>query len=745
MMVDKKVITLDSDFINQVKKEIRPHWGELGWVTYKRTYARWLDDKNRSENWDETVKRVIEGNINLDPRLNHPTPQIIKELTNEAQQLFKLVYGLSATPSGRNLWISGTDYQKRNGDSLNNCWFIAIRPQKYGDSHISPDYLKKDQRAVSMPFSFTFDQLMKGGGVGFSVVDSNINQIPTVNQEVELSVVIDKNSKSYAPSLEKGAIDLDEWKKEHEKDQDYVYYKLPDTREGWVLANARLIDMHFNATNPENKKKLVLDISNIRPYGAKIHGFGGTTSGPMPLVEMFFDINQVLNNRAGKNLTAVDATDICNLIGKTVVAGNVRRSAELALGSSDNQDFIKMKQDKEKLYHHRWASNNSVAINSKFKDYDPIADGILHNGEPGVVNLELSRNYGRIVDGYQPGIDNEVEGTNPCGEISLSNGEPCNLFEVFPFIAEKQGWDLKEAFALAARYTKRVTFSHYDWEVSRNAINKNRRIGVSMSGIQDWLLNDLGHRVVIGFKDAEDPATGEKIKKAIYDPKGIKVVDQLYQAVVGADRKYSQELHCNPSIKHTTVKPSGTVAKLAGVSEGMHFHYSGYLIQRIRFQESDPLLPALRACGYHTEPDIYTEHTIVVDFPIKAANADSKNFASAGTVSIAEQFATQAFLQTYWSDNAVSCTVTFQDNESKQIAPLLHQYRHTIKSTSLLPYYGGSLKQAPKQPISKDIYLERKKQITGDVEAFFEAENDDVKGLELVDQSDCASGACPIK
>lgn len=415
------------------------------------------------------------------------------------------------------------------------------------------------------------------------------------------------------------------------------------------------------------------------------------------------------------------------------------------LGSSDDQDFIKMKQDKEKLYHHRWASNNSVAINSKFKDYDPIADGILHNGEPGVVNLELSRNYGRIVDGYQPGIDNEVEGTNPCGEISLSNGEPCNLFEVFPFIAEKQGWDLKEAFALAARYTKRVTFSHYDWEVSRNAINKNRRIGVSMSGIQDWLLNDLGHRVVIGFKDGEDPATGEKIKKAIYDPKGIKVVDQLYQAVVGADRKYSQELHCNPSIKHTTVKPSGTVAKLAGVSEGMHFHYSGYLIQRIRFQESDPLLPALRACGYHTEPYIYTEHTIVVDFPIKAANADSKNFASAGTVSIAEQFATQAFLQTYWSDNAVSCTVTFQDNESKQIAPLLHQYRHTIKSTSLLPYYGGSLKQAPKQPISKDIYLERKKQITGDVEAFFEAENADVKGLELVDQSDCASGACPIK
>lgn len=739
-------ITLDPDFIAQTKKEVTPHWGELGWVTYKRTYARWLDDKNRSENWDETVKRVIEGNINLDPRLkNNPSKKTIHELTAEAKQLFRLVYGLAATPSGRNLWISGTDYQKRNGDSLNNCWFISIRPQKYGNSHIVPAYLTQDQVAPSMPFSFLFDQLMKGGGVGFSVVDENINQIPKLDQKVDLTIVIDKQSKSYDASLKLGATDLDEWKKTNQEKEDYIYYKLPDTREGWVLANARLIDMHFNSTNPENKKKLVLDISDIRPYGAKIHGFGGTASGPMPLIEMLFDINQILNERAGQKLTAVDATDICNLIGKTVVAGNVRRSAELALGSSNNQDFITMKQDKKKLYHHRWASNNSVAINSEFDNYQPIADSILHNGEPGVVNLELSRNYGRIKDGYQAGIDGEVEGTNPCGEISLANGEPCNLFEVFPFIAQKQGWDLKEAFKLAARYTKRVTFSPYDWEVSRKIINKNRRIGVSMSGIQDWILSTFGQRVVTGFKTATDSETGKEIKDPVYDPEIIKTVDGLYQAVVDADKDYSQELNCNTSIKHTTVKPSGTVAKLAGVSEGMHFHYSGYLIQRIRFQETDPLLPALKDCGYRTEPDIYTPHTICVEFPIKAANADSDNFASAGTVSIAEQFATQAFLQTYWSDNAVSCTITFQNDESDQIAPLLHQYRYAIKSTSLLPYYGGSLKQAPKEPISKEKYEKADNHITGNVEIVFEQTNEDQKGLELVDQSDCDNGACPIK
>lgn len=739
-------ITLDQGYIDQVKQNVTPHWGELGWVTYKRTYARWLPEKNRSENWDETVKRVIEGNINLDPRLkDSPSTEVVNELTDEAKDLFKLVYGLGATPSGRNLWVSGTDYQKRNGDSLNNCWFIAIRPQKYGDSHIVPDYLGQKQKAVSMPFSFLFDQLMKGGGVGFSVVQDNIKKIPAVDNKIDLTIVIDKKSASYADSVKLGATDKAEWAKQNEGKSDYIYYNLPDTREGWVLANARLIDMHFNQTNSENKTKLVLDISRIRPYGAKIHGFGGTASGPMPLVEMLFDINNIINNRVNSNLISVDCTDICNLIGKTVVAGNVRRSAELALGTSTDQDFITMKQDKDKLYHHRWASNNSVAIDSKFNEYEPIANGIRENGEPGIVNLDLSRNYGRIIDGYQKDIDGDVEGTNPCGEISLGNGEPCNLFEVFPYIAEQENWDLKDVFRLATRFAKRVTFSDYDWEISRNIIYKNRRIGVSMSGIQDWLLNDLGHRVVTGFEDGTDEETGEKIKKPIYDPQGIKMVTAAYQAVIAADKEYSKTLNCNESIKHTTVKPSGTVAKLAGASEGMHFHYAGYLIQRIRFQASDPLLKALDACGYYSEPDIYSPNTTCVEFPLRAAHADSKNFASAGTVSIEEQFATQAFLQTYWSDNAVSCTVTFQSDEGDKITSLFKQYRHVIKSTSLLPYYGGSLKQAPKEPIDKEKYEERKAQITGDVAQVFAEQNDDQKDLELVDQTDCESGACPVK
>lgn len=731
-------ITLKESFIDQATKKITPHWGPLGWVTYKRTYARWQADKDRTEEWKETVKRVIEGNINLDPRLNdNPSQAVIDELTTEAEQLFKLIYGLGATPSGRNLWISGTDYQKRTGDSLNNCWFIAIRPQKYGDSHIQPSYLNNEQVAVSMPFAFLFDELMKGGGVGFSVTDDNINQIPSVDHKINLSIVIDKSSASYDESISTGAFDRNDIKKPLQENE--IYYQLPDTREGWVLAVAQLIDLHFKNTNQNNVNKLILDMTNIRPRGAKIHGFGGTASGPTPLIEMLQDVNKVLNAKVGTNLSAVDCTDICNLIGKAVVAGNVRRSAELALGSGNNHQFITMKQDQEKLQHHRWASNNSISIDKDFDHFQEVADSIQENGEPGIVNTSLSKNYGRIADGYQKNIDGDVEGTNPCGEISLANGEPCNLFEVFPLVAEKQGWDLNDAFRLGVRFAKRVTFSHYDWEVSRKMIQKNRRIGISMSGIQDWILNDFGNRVVTGFAKNNDG-----VMEPVYDQRVIDKFNTLYQAVINADKEYSAELNCNLSIKHTTVKPSGTVAKLAGVSEGMHFHYAGYLIQRIRFQDTDPLLDALKECGYRMEPDIYTDHTICVEFPVKATNAENKNFASAGNVSIAEQFATQAFLQKYWSDNAVSCTITFQNKEAAQIPVLLKQYLNGIKSTSLLPYYGGSLKQAPKEPITKEFFVKRQAEITGNVIDVFNAQQQD-KALDLVDQSDCAGGACPIR
>lgn len=752
-MADTAVVRLSADFIRQATSEITPHWGPLGWVTYKRTYARFLDDQNRTETWAETVKRTIEGNINLDPRLKPNAtglidPSVVAEDTKEAQDLFRLIYGLAATPSGRNLWVSGTPYQKAHGDSLNNCWFVAIRPQAYGDSEIVPSYLTKTQKAVSMPYAFMFDELMKGGGVGFSVTRNNISQLPAVGPTVPLTIIMGSSNGSYEECVKMGAKDRDKWIAQHgdpASDDSTYFYNLEDSREGWVYALAAVIDAHFGYFD-QSKKSVVLDMTRIRPRGARIHGFGGTASGAAPLIEMLLDVNTVLNQAAGRALTAVDATDISNLIGKAVVAGNVRRSAELALGDWDDDGFRTMKQDEKKLMHHRWASNNSVVVSGKPEQYEAVAKDVVIHGEPGIVDLNLSRQYGRLIDGPHD-ADPRAEGTNPCGEITLENGEPCNLFEVFPAIAEKQGWDMKQVFALAVRFAKRVTFGHYDWQVSRDVIRRNRRIGVSMSGIQDWILQRFGHRVVIGYT-TEKQADGTTRRVPRYDPEAVKVVSGFYQDVLDADKEYSKELGCNMSIKHTTVKPSGTVAKLAGASEGMHFHYAGYLIQRIRFQDTDPLLPALMVSGYHIEPDVYTKHTMCVEFPVRAPHADSPHFASAGTVSAEEQLANQSFLQTYWSDNAVSCTVTFQKSEAKDLPKILAEYAGKIKSTSMLQYYGSGLTQAPKEPISKEKFETLSARIVDDPRKAFNRlnmSNRTEKNLTLVGQTDCASGACPVR
>lgn len=720
-------VELSPDFVGKVVRDVKPHWGPLGWITYKRTYARFLEDEKRTETWPETVKRVVEGNVNLDPRLEKGDEKAKAEMQEEAKKLFSLIYSLSATPSGRNLWVSGTRYQRMHGDSLNNCWFISMKPQPYGQSKVLPPYLSPDQKAVSMPFAFTFDELMKGGGVGFSVTRDNISKMPPVERPVNLKVFIDSANRSFEEAKEAGAIPLSQ-KEEREGEETL---RVPDSREGWVEALAYLVDSHFSyGPSPI----LSIDVSDLRARGERIKGFGGTASGAGPLVEMLLDANKILNEAVGRRLSSVDATDIGNLIGKAVVAGNVRRSAELALGDWDDEAFRKMKQDPEKLMHHRWASNNSVVTNGKKEQFREVAKEVVINGEPGVVDLELSRNFGRLVDGFNPEADPLAMGTNPCGEITLEDGEPCNLFEIFPAIAEENGWDLGEVAALAARFAKRVTFGSYDWQISRNAIERNRRLGVSLSGIQDWFLSRFGSRAVIGWEDGK-PVYNEKIAKALSD---------LYGSVKKADEEYSKALGCFPSRKLTTVKPSGTVAKLAGASEGMHFQWARHFIQRIRFQDQDPLVAVLKECGYKVEADIYNKHTMCVEFPVKPFGADLDTFASAGDVSASEQLATQAFLQRYWSDNAVSCTVTFRKEEEGSLPSILSAYAGKIKSTSLLQYVDGGYAQMPKEAIGEERYEAMQEAISADPEAAFGDAIEEAQ-LEIVGQSDCAGGACPVR
>jgi adenosylcobalamin-dependent ribonucleoside-triphosphate reductase len=803
----------------------KPPFGILGAPTYMRTYSRPMYDGNgkvqAKEEFLDTIKRVVEGNINLGIENGDPTA------TREwAEEALEYMWHMGVMPPGRGYWMMGTEYAtKRGGDAMNNCWYVAVRPQSYEHIEMFENqpyiFSHPEKLMASYPFVFMFDRAMLGGGVGFGAQRRNIHQMPKVYRKLNLKIFLHPNHPDWQRIK-----DSEEWDRIKDfitTDIEYAqfakdsgkYYFASDDREGWNISVRETIDAHFAKTHlTKYEEHLVIDLSRIRQYDALIKGFGGTASGPLPLIAALVDINNILNAKAGKRITSEDALDMMNLLGRCVVAGNVRRTALIALGDHDDADYVNAKNyllalpvkevdengwtiwdtnewgrkterrkpfgqvvqelyeksvktildaglelsdhNKEDLYrkaeqeaddlfnlafkqeNHRWASNNSVYTHEMFKDHHFIAAGIIANGEPGVGNEWLMKNFGRIMDGFQAEIDKDAEGLNPCAEITLWNCEPCNLVEVVPVMCKRFGLDVKRALQIGAQYTYRITFAKYIWKETARVIANNRRIGVSLTGMQDYFLEEYGHYAVKGFED-------DDITKPIFHQEILDELDEWYQIVIDTNQKQARDMGAVVSKKTTTVKPSGTVAKLPGVSSGIHWNYAPYMIQRIRFHETDPYLDVLRACGFPIEKAQKEPNAVVVEFPIKNAGADNPNFLGAGDVPLEVQFANQYLFAYAWADNAVSATLTFKYEETDKIEPLLKAYNNKIKSTSLLPYSGHGYVQAPWEPITQSEYERRVSELVAKPEEIQHLFDLTVEPKDDLLDSDCIGGACPVK
>jgi ribonucleoside-triphosphate reductase (thioredoxin) len=397
-------VKLSESFLSQYRNK-QPKWGfgGLGYIIYLRTYARKKAD-NTLETWGETVQRFTEGNFKIEAKrlqeIGKLTDDRVKQLNDEMERFYHLAFNLVITPPGRGLWMSGTKYAERVGDAENNCWNVSMRPQEYVIGDGKPK--------VSFPAVFTFDQAMKGGGVGVNVQRKYVEQILKVKNHVELKFVCDNEHADYKSELAylgvtDGVIP-------------YRSYGLfvRDSREGWAEALGKVIDAHY-----EGHAELTIDVTNVRPRGAEIVGFGGTASGPAPLVDMLTKVNTIINNRVGDYVTPTEWGDVIQNIGCCVVAGNVRRTALILIGDQDDAQFVESKnyalEANKTASQWRWASNNSVdiGVDTDHETLKNLAINIYYNGEPGYVNTELSRNYARIIDGFQKDIDGEVEGFNP--------------------------------------------------------------------------------------------------------------------------------------------------------------------------------------------------------------------------------------------------------------------------------------------------------------------------------------------
>lgn len=617
----KERFTLSSKFLDQYKGK-QPEWGPLGYLTFKRTYARPIteeDGTERTEEFWETVKRIVEGcyTVQLNHCKNIRVPWQGNKAQHSAQEMFRRMWDFKFLPPGRGLWMMGTDYVfDRGSASLNNCSFVS-------SEEIAIDF--------SEPFCFLMDMSMLGVGVAFDTKGA-------------------------------GTVTI---KDPHYTNSTYV---VEDSKEGWTDLVRVILQSYTSATRRPEK----IDFSQIRPKGSPIKTFGGIAPGPEPLMNCVEDIDRILGPRVGSKITSVDIVDLFNVIGKCVVSGGVRRSAELALGFPDDEEYLKCKDPdlyQDLLNDWRWASNNSIFAEVGM-DYSFVGSQTAKNGEPGYAWLENMRKFGRIKDGAN-WIDHRVMGTNPCAEQSLESYEVCNLVETFPSKHEDFE-DYKKTLKYAYLYGKTVTLISTHNERTNAIMLRNRRIGLSQSGIVESF---------------------EKIGRREH----FKWCDEGYDYIKELDEQYSDWMCIPESVKKTSVKPSGTVSLLAGVTPGIHYAHSEYYYRTIRIDKTSPLVKVIKKAGLKMEESVYGDNTIVVYFPVHEENFSK----SKDDVTIWEQVENVAAMQHYWADNQVSATVTFNKEEAKDIASVLELNEDRLKSISFLPLTDHNYDQAPYQTIDK--------------------------------------------
>lgn len=643
----------------------------LGELVFNRTYARRVPATGRLETWAQTVERVVNGTYNMQKKWieQHELGWNAWRAQRSAQEMFDRIFHMKFLPPGRGLWAMGSSIteERQLYAALNNCAFVSTEGIR-----------ERGRDDPSRPFCFLMDAAMLGVGVGFDTVAASHKD----------ALVVKGPSTTATPQK----------------------HLVDDSREGWVQSVSLLLNSHMLGKPP-----LKFDYSGIRAAGTPISGFGGTAAGPECLRVLHGELGATLARNKGTPITVTTIVDIMNQIGKCVVSGNVRRTAEIAFGDPHCDEFLDLKSWEKHPERQPWAwtSNNSVFAQLGM-DYTPAAQRIAANGEPGFAWLENMRAYGRMGD--PPNfVDSRAMGGNPCLEQTLESYELCCLVETFPNNhADLE--DYKRTLKFAYLYAKTVTLGRTHWPLTNRVLLRNRRIGCSMSGVAQFVASR-------GLDALAEWA------------------DEGYDAIQAYDQTYSDWLAIPRSIKTTCIKPSGTVSLLAGATPGMHYPESRFYLRRVRTKKDSPLLGPLRAAGYHIEDSTTEPDTAVVSFPIDVG----EGVRTAPDVSMWEQLSLAAFLQRQWADNQVSCTVTFDPaTEAHQIPHALDFFQYQLKGVSFLPRDNGSYDQMPYEAITQQQYEELMVAMQGKPALDFSALQLGDEHIPEVPDKFCEADSCEI-
>ncbi|NUK43187.1 ribonucleoside-triphosphate reductase, adenosylcobalamin-dependent [Streptomyces lunaelactis] len=690
-------------------------FGPTGQTVYERTYSRTKADGSR-ETWPETVRRVVAGNLGL---VYGPAEDWSTGVRAEHDELVELMDRFAVLPAGRHLWASGV----KGRQYLFNC-------------HVSGWGEK-----LSRHFEFSFLRLMEGGGVGANYSTRFLMQYGAPRRPLTVHIVCDPAHPDYEDMKSAGVLSAD-------YDSDWTgAFEVEDSREGWAAALVDLIDTFMTDDEVKHADR-VYDVSRVRGKGARLKTFGGVASGPAPFARMMQEIGRVLSNAADQvgewavepYITPTEAMEIDHAIAECVVSGGNRRSARMAICAWDDphiEEFLACKEDPSK----HWTTNISVEIdqdfidylsNGKHDDFGPggnelaymvhrkVVAGMLKNGEPGYWNSSASN----------VGEPNEVVATNPCGEIALMPWENCNLGHVNldAFVLDgHEAYDetgLKRAHELMARFLVRATYGDVNDAEQAERLAAQRRIGVGHLGVQGFLAKQ-------GIRYSEAPAhTRFRL-----------LLGRLKRGVRQAARDYAFELRIPEPVKVTTVAPTGTIAKMPGVTEGIHPVYARTFLRRVRFSIADPDQAARVAAfefeGYKVEPCVYdpSGNTLVVEFPtldklvaeVEARGYPADLVESADELTLDEMLAFQAMYQAEYADNAVSFTANVPEGlDLDDTADVIERWLPHLKGTTVM--VDGTRPQAPYERITREEF-------------------DEYESYRVEDSTDeeCSTGACPVR
>jgi len=499
---------------------------------------------------------------------------------------------------------------------------------------------------VDSPRSFdeTMYILMCGTGVGFSVEYKYINKLPAVPESLEKSTTV---------------------------------ITVEDSKQGWAKAYRELLALLWSGQIP------AIDVSKVRPAGARLKTMGGRSSGPQPLVNLFDFTIAKFKNATGRNLKPIECHDIMCKIGEVVVVGGVRRSAMISLS---NINDIEMAQAKSgnwwEASPQRALSNNSVAYSRKpgmeqfIAEWKSLYDS--KSGERGIYNVAAAQAQAAKHGRRSPDIH---YGTNPCSEIILRPYQFCNLSEVV--LREKDTKkDIQRKVELATilgTWQSTLTDFKYLRKIWKDNTEEERLLGVSLTG-------QFGNKFMSGKEDLVSleaflMTLREKARETNKDEAG--------------------KIGIPESAAITCVKPSGTVSQLVGVSSGMHAWHSPYYIRTVRGSKGDPISTFLKEVGIPVEDDVMKPNdTYVFSFPVKAPEgAIVRNDLTA-----IEHLNIWLVYQRAWCEHKPSITVSVKEDEWMEVGAWVYKHFDEVSGISFLPHSDHSYKQAPYQEVSKEDY-----------------------------------------